>query len=67
MHLKRLAPTTSTADLTQLLLVFTSRANPILDDFVRHVYWFKEQAARCFVKSSWPPFELGAFAKEPDK
>ena len=38
-HLKRLAPTISTADLTQLLLVFTSRANPILGDFVRHVYW----------------------------
>ena len=38
-HLKRLAPTISTADLTQLLLVFTSRANPIFGDFVRHVYW----------------------------
>lgn len=39
MHLKRLAPTISTADLTQILLVFTSRANPILGDFVRQVYW----------------------------
>lgn len=39
MHLKRLSPTISTADLTQLLLVFTSRANPILGDFVRQVYW----------------------------
>ncbi|MEY4194475.1 MAG: hypothetical protein RLZZ226_843 [Pseudomonadota bacterium] len=39
MHLKRLAPTISTVDLTQLLLVFTSRANPILADFVRQVYW----------------------------
>lgn len=39
MHLKRLATKTSTADLTQLLLVFTSRANPILGDFVRQVYW----------------------------
>lgn len=29
-HLKRLASAISTADLTQLLLVFTSRANPIL-------------------------------------
>lgn len=38
-HLKRLAATLSTADLTQLLLVFTSRANPILGDFVRQVYW----------------------------
>ena len=38
-HLKRLAPMISTADLTQLLFVFTSRANPILGDFVRQVYW----------------------------
>jgi hypothetical protein len=39
VHLKRLSPTIATADLTQLMLVFTSRANPILGDFVRHVYW----------------------------
>ena len=38
-HLKRLSETISTADLIQLLLVFTSRANPILGEFVRHVYW----------------------------
>ncbi|GAA4408097.1 BrxA family protein [Quisquiliibacterium transsilvanicum] len=38
-HLKRLAAAISTADLTQLLLMFTSRANPILGDFVRQVYW----------------------------
>lgn len=38
-HLKQLYSTISTADLTQLLLVFTSRANPILGDFVRQVYW----------------------------
>lgn len=38
-HLKRLSALHSTADLTQLMLVFTSRANPILGDFVRHVYW----------------------------
>ena len=34
-HLKRLAPALSTAELTQLMLVFTCRANPILGDFVR--------------------------------
>ena len=39
VHLKQLAAAISTADLTQLLLVFTSRANPILGDFVRQVYW----------------------------
>ena len=38
-HLKRLSSIISTSDLTQLMLVFTSRANPILGDFVRHVYW----------------------------
>lgn len=38
-HLKRLVGRIATNDLTQLLLVFTSRANPILGDFVRQVYW----------------------------
>jgi len=38
-HLKRLSATISTADLTQLMFVHTSRANPILGDFVRQVYW----------------------------
>ena len=39
VHLKRLSATISTADLTQLMLVFTTRANPILGDFIRQVYW----------------------------
>lgn len=38
-YLKRLGPTISTSDLIQLLLVFTSRANPIFGDFVRQIYW----------------------------
>jgi hypothetical protein len=38
-HLKQLASAISTADLTQLMLLFTSRANSILGDFVRGVYW----------------------------
>ena len=38
-HLKRLSTTISTADLTQLMLVFTCRANPILGDFIRGIYW----------------------------
>jgi hypothetical protein len=38
-HLKRLAATLPTNELTQLMLLFTSRANPILGDFVRQVYW----------------------------
>jgi hypothetical protein len=39
VHLKHLATLLSTADLVQLMLVFTSRANTILGDFVRNVYW----------------------------
>jgi hypothetical protein len=38
-HLKRLSGVLSTADLSQLMLVFTCRANPILGDFIREVYW----------------------------
>lgn len=38
-HLKRLGVALATADLAQLFFVFTSRANPILADFVRQVYW----------------------------
>lgn len=38
-HLKRLSSTISTADLTQLMLVFTSRANRIFGDFIRQVFW----------------------------
>ncbi len=38
-RLKRLSATISTAELTQLMLVCTSRANPILGDFIRQIYW----------------------------
>ncbi len=38
-HLKRLSGVFSTADLSQFMLVFTCRANPILGDFIREVYW----------------------------
>ncbi len=38
-HLKMLAPSVPVADLMQLMLLFTSRANPILGDFIRDVYW----------------------------
>ena len=42
--LKRLSGTLPTTALKQLMLVFTSRANPILGDFVRQVYWSKYEA-----------------------
>lgn len=38
-HLKQLSAALPTAELTQLMLVFTCRANPILADFVRQIYW----------------------------
>lgn len=38
-HLKRLSKILSSTDLTQLMFLFTSRANPIFGDFVRQVYW----------------------------
>ncbi len=38
-HLKQLMPAITGSELSQLMLVFTSRANPILCDFIRHVYW----------------------------
>ncbi len=38
-HLKRLAASIPSVELTQLMLIHTSRANPILADFVRDVYW----------------------------
>lgn len=38
-HLKHLVGKIPTADLEQLLLVFTCRANPILGDFLRQIYW----------------------------
>jgi hypothetical protein len=58
-HLKQLSGSPVTGDLTQLMLLFTSRANLILGDFVRQVYWpryaggFREVAnddARAFVQ-----------------
>ena len=37
--LKALAPVTTTAELRQLMFVFTGRAQRIFGDFVREVYW----------------------------
>lgn len=38
-HLKMLTDSVPVVDLMQLMLLFTSRANPILGDFVREIYW----------------------------
>jgi hypothetical protein len=37
--LKKLVGCISSNDLSQLMVIFTSRANPILGDFIREVYW----------------------------
>ena len=41
IHLKRLSPVLSSAELAQLMLLFTCRANSILRDFVHEVYWVR--------------------------
>lgn len=38
-HLKQLLHAAPDSDLIQLMLVFTCRANPILGDFIREIYW----------------------------
>ena len=38
-HLKSLLGAIAGPDLNQLMLIYTSRANPILGDFIRDVYW----------------------------
>lgn len=58
-HLKMLMASVPLADLMQLMLLFTSRANPILGDFVREIYWSRyaggyqqvsNEEARAFVE-----------------
>lgn len=38
-HLKIILNDVAGADLKQLMLIYTARANPILADFIRDVYW----------------------------
>lgn len=44
--LKRLAPALSRAEFNQLLLIHTARANLVLADFIREVYWPRYSAGR---------------------
>lgn len=39
--IKQLIPSFSSQEINQLFFLFTSRANPILGDFVRQIYWTK--------------------------
>lgn len=58
-HLKILLPTLTSEELYQFLLLFTCRANLILTDFIRQVYWIRyiagdraldNEVARTFVQ-----------------
>jgi hypothetical protein len=44
LFLKRLLPNVGASELQQMLLLFTCRANAILGDFIRDVYWQKYAA-----------------------
>lgn len=50
-HLKALVGNWSETALVQLMLLFTCRANPILADFIRNVYWEKYAAGHQKVSS----------------
>ncbi len=39
IHLQRLVAAAGSAEVSQLMFLFTSRANSILGDFVREIYW----------------------------
>jgi len=61
VRLKRLLPRLSASELQQLFLLYTCRANPILADFIRQVYWgrysgghteISTEDARKFVESA---------------
>jgi hypothetical protein len=45
-HLKTLVASFTTAELNQLLFIYTARANLVLADFVREVYWARYSAGR---------------------
>lgn len=47
--LKQLLPRLTSAELAQLFFVFTCRANPILADFVKDVYWSSYESAARFI------------------
>jgi len=43
-NLKKLLPVFTSSEISQLLFLYTCRANAILDDFVRTVYWERYEA-----------------------
>lgn len=51
-HLKRLSAVSSGAELVQLMLIFTARANPILGDFIRSVYWARYAGGYAAISST---------------
>lgn len=51
-YLRVLLPTFSSSEIVQLMFLYTCRANAILADFVRDVYWKKYEAASEFVSKN---------------
>jgi hypothetical protein len=49
LYLKCVAPALNTAEFTQILLLHTARANPILGDFIKTVYWSRYTAGYSLV------------------
>jgi hypothetical protein len=47
--LKKIGAGLSTRELTQIFLLFTARANPILDEFIKSVYWMKYSSGHEYI------------------
>lgn len=47
--LKNIGAALSTRELTQIFLLFTARANLILEDFIKSVYWMKYSSGHEFI------------------
>ncbi|MCA7902616.1 DUF1819 family protein [Burkholderia cepacia] len=47
--LKKLLPSLTSPELVQIFFIYTCRANPILADFVRDVYWSSYESAARFI------------------
>ncbi|MBX7223613.1 MAG: DUF1819 family protein [Blastocatellia bacterium] len=49
LYLKQLVPTLETSECLQVFLLFTCRANQILADFIRQVYWDRYENGHTFI------------------
>ena len=58
-YLKMLQPVLASTEFTQLLFLYTCRANPVLADFVREVFWPRYEAGAPFLEKE----EVRAFIR----